>query len=162
MQKQLIELPEIKIVGVTMRTNNDTEMNPKKAKISDLASQYWQKNLAVLIPHRKNPGKTYAVYTEYEGDERGDYTYCLGEEVTSFEGVPESFQCFTIAPRKYTRFTTEPGVIPEVLINAWRQIWLMGDKDFGGRRAFDADLEVIDVKTLNPEAAVFEIYIGIR
>lgn len=162
MQKNERQLPEIKLIGLTIRTNNENEVNPQKAKISALAEQYWTGNYANQIPNRANPGKTYAVYTEYEGDERGDYTYFLGEEVTQIDSIPEGFVSFTLPPSKYVQFTTEPGQIPEVIINAWRQIWLMGDKELGGKRAFQADLEVVDVKNLNPEKAVFDIFIGIQ
>lgn len=162
MQQISIELPEIKLIGVTIRTNNDIEMTPEKGKIGELSAQYWGDNMPNLIPSRKDPGKTYAVYTEYEGDERGDYTYFIGEEVTENVQIPEGFKAITIPPRRYTKFTTNPGPIPEVLINAWRQIWLLGDKDMGGKRAFEADLEVIDIKNLDPQNAVFDIYIGVK
>lgn len=162
MQKKQSEMAELKLVGITVRTNNDNEMDPKYAKIGELAAMYWGEGLANQIKDRVNPGKTFAVYTEYETDERGDYTYFIGEEVSSFDDMPSTFIALTVPAQKYQQFTTAPGVIPEVIINAWRQIWMMGEKELGGKRAYQADLEVIDVKNLNPEKAVFDIYIGIQ
>ena len=74
MQKQLIELPTIKLVGITVRTNNALEMHPSTAKIGATIQQYFQNALPAKITHRKNPGVTYCVYTEYESDVTGDYT----------------------------------------------------------------------------------------
>lgn len=162
MQKKQSEMTELKLVGITVRTNNDNEMDPKYSKISDLAAMYWGEGLANQIKDRVNPGRTFAVYTEYETDERGDYTYFIGEEVSSFDDMPSTFIALTVPAQKYQQFTTEPGAIPEVIINAWRQIWMMGEKELGGKRAYQADLEVIDVKNLHPEKAVFDIYIGIQ
>lgn len=162
MKKTEKQLAEIKLIGLAIRTNNENEMSPEKAKISSLAEKYWSQDYANKIPNRVNPGKTYAIYTEYDGDERGDYTYFLGEEVSEIENIPGDLISLTVPPSKYVNFTTEPGVIPEVIINAWRQIWLMSDKDLGGKRSFQADLEIVDVKNINPEKAVFDIFIGIK
>ncbi|MGE4348406.1 MAG: GyrI-like domain-containing protein [Candidatus Berkiella sp.] len=162
MQKKQNEMTALKLVGITVRTNNKNEMNPKYAKIGELAERYWGEGLANQLQNRVNPGKTFAVYTEYESDERGDYTYFIGEEVSHFDEMPLGFTQLNVPAQKYQQFTTEPGAIPEVIINAWRQIWMMGEKELGGKRVYQADLEVIDVKNLDPEKAVFDIYIGIK
>lgn len=162
MKRQLAHLPEIKLVGITVRTNNTNEMNPLKAKIGELARHYWQDGLAKHIPNRVQSGKTYSVYTDYESDERGDYTYFMGEEVASFEGAPENFAQLTLPATCYAQFTTPPGAIPDVIIGAWRQIWMMGEQNIGGKRAYKADFEVIDVNTTNPEMAVFDIFVGLQ
>ena len=85
------------------------------------------------IPYRKNPGITFSVYTEYDSDEHGDYTYFVGEEVDSFENIPSDMQQLVIPAAKYQKFTTTPGKMPEVVIDAWQQIWKMTAKDFGFR-----------------------------
>ena len=87
MKKELENKSEIKLVGLTARTNNKNEMNPQTSKIGELAGRYWSQNVAAQIIDRKNPGVTLSVYTEYDSDEHGDYTYFIGEEVTSFFGV---------------------------------------------------------------------------
>ena len=162
MKKQLSHLPEIKLVGIATRTCNADEMNPNKAKIGQLMGHYWQDSLSQKIMHRAHLGKTYAVYTEYESDEKGEYTYLLGEEVTSFDDQPQNFKMITIPPARYQKFTTDPGQVPNIIISAWRQIWLMGESDLGGKRAFQADFEVIDANHFDPERAVFDIYVGLK
>ena len=84
MKKQTIVLPEIKLIGISIRTNNESEINPDTGKISGLVQRYFHQALYEKIPHRKKPGTTLCVYTDYESDHTGDYTYFIGEEVESF------------------------------------------------------------------------------
>lgn len=163
MKKQKIQLPEFNLVGLTVRTNNKDEMNTETSKISQLAGSYWQTQIANNIQHRTNPGITYAVYTEYESDEHGDYTYFIGEAVNSLQGQNLSqFKPITIPASSYQKFTTEPGSMPEVIISAWQKIWVMTQADFQGKRKYSVDFEIYDQRSANPSQAVIDIYIGIE
>ena len=163
MQKQKAELPEIILVGLTARTNNKNEMNPEKSKIGTLAGLYWGNQIANNIQHRSKPGITYAVYTDFENDEHGDYTYFIGEAVDSLHNQDlEKFKTITIPASDYTKFTTESGKMPDVVISAWQQIWAMKENDFGGKRKYMADFEVYDQRAVDPNNTVIDIYIGIE
>lgn len=162
MKKELTNKSEIKLVGLTARTNNKNEMNPATSKIGELAGRFWGQNVAGQISNRKNPGVTLSIYTEYDSDEHGDYTYFIGEEVSSFESVPPEFNKLTIPAAKYQKFTTPSGKMPEVVINAWQQIWKMSANDFGGKRAYVADFEVYDQRAIDPDNSSLDIYIGIK
>ncbi len=162
MKKELVNKPEIKLVGLTARTNNKNEMNPQTSKIGELMGRYWNQDIAAQISHRKNPGVTLSVYTEYDSNEHGDYTYFIGEEVSSFENLPSGLQKLMIPAAKYQKFTTPSGKMPEVVINAWQQIWKMTSPDFGGNRAYIADFEVYDQRASDPTNANLDIYIGIK
>lgn len=162
MQKELVNKSEIKLIGLSVRTNNKDEMNPQTSKIGDLMGRYWEQNLAAQIPNRKNPGVTLSVYTEYDSNEHGDYTYFLGEEVDAFENIPNHFQTLIIPASKYQKFTTPAGQIPGVIINAWQQIWQMTSDDFGGNRAYQADFELYDQRASDIANASLDIYIGIK
>lgn len=162
MKKELVTEPEIMLVGLMARTNNKNEMNPQTAKIGELAGRYWRQNIANQIPNRKNPGVTMAIYTEYDSNEHGDYTYFIGEAVSSFENLPEDLNKLTIPAAKYQKFTTPSGKMPEVVINAWQQIWQMSANDFGGNRAYVADFEVYDQRAIDPANMILDIYIGIK
>ena len=162
MKKQKTNLGELLLVGLTARTNNQNEMTPEKSKIGALAGAYFEGQIANDIKHRVTPGTTYSIYTEYESDEHGEYTYFIGEVVESFEGQDLSqFETLTIPASDYQKFTTNEAPIPDVVISAWQQIWKMREEDFGGRRKYIADFEVYDERSLNPSAAVLDIYIGI-
>src|SRR5688500_13485253 len=91
--------PEITLLGISARTSNAIEMNdPVSAKIVATLDRYFGEGIAAKIPDRANPGVTYCVYTEYESDFNGAYTYFVGEEVTSFKKVPEGMVTLSIPP----------------------------------------------------------------
>ena len=162
MKKELVNKSEIKLVGLTARTNNKNEMNPKTSKIGELVSRFWGQNIASQISNRKNPGVTLSIYTEYDNNEHGDYTYFIGEEVSSFENIPAELQKLTIPAAKYQKFTTPTGKMPELVINAWQQVWKMSESDFEGVRTYIADFEVYDQRASDPANTSLDIYIGIK
>ncbi|MCE3231586.1 MAG: Uncharacterized protein K0R52_1514 [Alphaproteobacteria bacterium] len=162
MKKEKIELPEIKLVGITARTNNKNEIDPSAAKISPTVQRYFQEELAATIPHRKKPGITLCAFTEYESDFTGDYTYFIGEEVRAFEELPEGFKVLTIPPQTYAKLTTSPGPMPDILIAAWQKIWQMTPDDLGGERGYRTDFEIYDERAADPQNTVLDIYIGIK
>ena len=162
MKKIIIDLPEIKLVGITAKTNNNDEMDPAKAKIGATLQQYFGQHLAAKIKNKKNSGTVFCVYTWYESDSTGNYTYFVGEEVNSFEEIPEDFAEITIPYQNYVKFTNNPGQMPLVCIDMWQNIWKMEDEDLGGKRSYVADFEIYDQRSLDPQNTVLDIYIGIR
>lgn len=162
MQKTNARLKEIKIVGITARTNNTAEMNPAEAKIGTTMKKYFHEGWAEKIHHRKNPGKTFCVYTNYENDFNGDYTYFIGEEVTHFDEVVQGLETLAIPAQAYAKFTNEPGPMPAVCIDMWQHIWKMKAADFGSERTYNADFEVYDERSQNLQNAILDIYIGIK
>ena len=161
MNKIMQPLSEIKLVGITVRTSNAREMNPETAKIGATMQKFFASGMQTQIFGRKNPGTVFAVYTNYESDEHGQYTYFLGEEVNDFENTEQGFETLTIPAQTYVKFTSIPGKMPAVCINMWQNIWKMKAADLGGVRAYIADFEVYDQRSHNPEHAVLDIYIGV-
>ncbi|MBY0273102.1 MAG: GyrI-like domain-containing protein [Alphaproteobacteria bacterium] len=162
MEKTTSQLPEIKLVGFHLRTNNKAEMDPLTAKISPCVQQYFQGQWAEKIPHRTHPGKTLCAYTNYESDYMGDYTFYIGEEVSSLEGIPEGLESHIIPPQIYVKFTTQSGPMPMVLINAWQNIWKMSPESLGGERRYHTDFEIYDERASNPPNTILDIYIGVK
>lgn len=164
MQKTITTLPAMKLVGISARTNNVNmfEMNPVNNKIAATVQKYFHSGLPEKINNRKKPGVTYCIYTNYESDFTGDYTYFIGEEVDSFDNVPEEFETLIIPTQNYAKFTTDSGPMPMVCISAWQKIWTMTPAEFGGERAYIADFEVYDERALDHQNVVLDIYIGIQ
>ena len=163
MQKTKTDLPDFKLIGITCRTNNQSEMDPSTAKIGATLQEYFgTASCSGKIPNRKKPGTTYCVYTEYESDVTGDYTYFIGEEVTSFDGMPEELTPLTIPAQHYLKFTTSPGEMPGVCIAAWQEIWALSPADLGSERRYVADFEVYDERAADPTNTTLDIYIGIK
>lgn len=156
------QLPAMKLVGIKTRTNNASEMDPSTAKIWPMTQHYFQNALPDKIMHRKKPGTTYLCYTDYESDLNGDYTVFMGEEVSSFDDLPEGFFTLNIPTQHYTIFTSDPGPMPAVCINLWQKIWSMTPVALGGARAYLSDFEVYDERARDPQNMVLDIYIGIK
>ena len=127
MQKVTTSFEEIKLIGITTRTNNAHifESNPSTNKIAATVQKYFHDGLAEQIKGRKNPAKTFCVYTNYESDFNGDYTFFIGEEVISFDEVSENLETLNIPAQNYIKFTSEPGPMPAVCIDMWKNIWKM-------------------------------------
>lgn len=162
MRKEIIYKPDFKLVGLSVVTNNANEQDPALAKIGPLVAHYFSQQIAQHIKHRIHPGITYSVYTEYESDHHGNYTYFIGEAVSSFEDVSADLKTISIPSSQYQRFTTAPGPMPLVVIQAWQSIWQMNQEMLGGERRYLADFEVYDERAHDPQQAVVDIYIGIR
>ncbi len=162
MQKIIIQGPEIKLVGVTARTSNARESQQETAVIWQTIQKYFSLQGPEKILHSTHPGVTYSVYTDYESDYTGEYTYFFGQQVSEFDSVPEGLSILIIPAQKYVKFTSEPGVMPQVCFTMWQNIWQMSDAHLGGTRAYIADFEIYDERARDPQAVVLDIYIGIK
>lgn len=163
MQKTLIKLPEIRLVGITCRTNNARifEADPSTNPIAATVQKYFYNKLSEKIPGRNKPGTTYCAYTNYESDHTGDYTYFIGETVNSFEAIPPEFETLIIPPQNYSKFTNHPGPMPEVCINMWKKIWNMPTQELGSRN-YIADFEIYDERSHDHQNVTLDIYIGVK
>ena len=162
MQKSIITLPEIKLIGITIKTNNALENNKSKAKIGKTIQKYFSEGLSEDIPNRKKPLLTYCAFTEYESDFTGNYTYLIGEEVESFHNLPKGLAKLIIPTQTYIRFKVGPGSMPELCLKSWQKIWQMDTFQLGGKRRYHTDFEIYDYNTYDPQNAIFYIYIGIE
>ncbi len=162
MHKKIISLPEKKIVGLKVRTNNLAEMSLSTAKIGACTQKYFQEKIAEKNTNRTNAGTTLCIYTDYESDLTGDYSFFIGEEVSFFDSREEGLETHVIPAQTYTKFTTYPGPMPQVIIDAWQKIWKMSPEDFGGKRTYKSDLEIYDNRAKNLQKATVDICIGIE
>lgn len=164
MQKKITTLTELKLVGITTRTNNAKifEQDPSTNEIAATVQKYFHNGLAAKINARQNPGTTFCVYTNYESDVNGDYTYFIGEEVSSFDGIDKEFETLTIPAQNYVKFTNQPGPMPAACVDMWQNIWKMSASNLGGERAYIADFEVYDERSSDHNNVTLDIYIGIR
>jgi len=164
MQKEIVKLEELKLVGITARTNNASlfESNPETNKVAATVQKYFHNRLAEQIQERKCPGKTFCVYTNYESDFTGDYTYFIGEEVNSFEALSDGFDAIIIPQQTYNKMTNHPGPMPKVCIDMWKAIWSMKPFELGGERNYIADFEVYDERSHDHHNVILDIYLGIK
>ena len=163
MKKEIVEIAKpIKLMGLTERTSNTNEFNPKTAIIGTVIGRYWQQNWATKIPHQMQSGVTLASYADYASDFNGPYNYFYGAEVSTITDIPEGLASLIIPAGKYLKLTTNAGAMPEIVINAWQQIWKMSEADLGGQRTYKADFEIYDKRASDVKNATVDIYIGIK
>jgi len=163
MRKDSVTKPEIKLVGICVRTSYEQELDKMKGNIFPYVRRYFHEVLSEKIPNRAKPGTTFCVYTNYESDYRGAYTYFIGEEVTSLDHpLPEDYQKLIIPTQKYVKFTTAPAPMPEVIVNAWSSIWKMSSAELGGKRCYHTDYEIYDERAKDHQNIVLDIWIGIE
>lgn len=166
MQQELVTQPEIKLIGLSVRTRNQDEFNPETAKIGKLFGQFLSQNISNQIPHRKNPGVIFSTYTNYESDYQGAYTYFIGEEVSDFKNIPEGLEPLIIPASRYLKFTTGPGKLPDIVISAWQEIWGMAEnkylKTIHLERIYQADFEIYDHRCADANQAIVDIYLGVK
>jgi predicted transcriptional regulator YdeE len=164
MQQIMTHQAEIKLVGITTRTGYKQLFlsDPSANTLVPTVQKYFHGNLAAKINNRKKPGTTFCVFANYESDYKGDYTYFIGEEVTSFSNVDKDLETLTIPAQHYAKFTSKPGPMPSVCINMWQNIWAMSPAQLGGKRAYIADFEVYDERSADHANTVLDIYIGIE
>lgn len=161
MKQSQIHLSEKMLIGIQVRTNNQSEIDPMTGKIFPIVRRFFHEKLFENIPNRTKPGTTFCCYTDYESDHNGDYTYFIGEEVNSLDEVPQGFEKLIIPAQNYAKFTTNPAPMPDVVRNAWFSIWKMTDSDLGGKRRYETDFEIYDERANDHQNIVMDLYIGV-
>ena len=152
-------MQEFKVVGLRTRTNNNAERDPLTAKIGPLIQKYMQ--LVDTLSYLKNPEAIYSVYTDYESDFTGEYTYLIGQKVNALEEISGELTTLTIPSQEYIKFTNGPGAMPNVCVDIWQKVWKMPDQELGGERAYRADFEVYkDMK--DPQNQIVSVYVGVE
>lgn len=161
MHKSLTSRDSIKLIGIASRTNNQAEMRGENAVIPSTIQEFYTQGFAQAITSTK-PDTTYHIYTEYDSNENGDYTFFVGKEVRDFQDIPAGCRTLEIPAQSYAVFTNSAGPMPAVCIDMWKRIWTMNEADFGGKRTYIADFEIYDGRSQDPLHTVLDIYVGIH
>lgn len=163
MQQTSIAISEIKLVGISVRTSYLEELDKMKGHIFPCVKRYFQEALYEKIDSRKKPGTTFCVYTDYESDHKGAYTYFIGEEVESFDApIAQEFHRLCIPEQQYVKFTSSPAPMPDVIVSTWKKIWEMSPIELGGKRCYDTDFEIYDERASDHQNIVLDVYVGIK
>jgi predicted transcriptional regulator YdeE len=152
--------PGFYMAGLSARTCNAKEMSGN-GKIEDIWETLLQPGLVAKIPNKVGVDLV-AVYTDYETDHTGHYTYLLGLPVLSDESLPSNLTVRHVSPGRYAIITSERGPIVEVVREVWQRVWSMSEEELGGIRAFQTDFEIYDQRTSDPENAQIDVYVGLR
>jgi predicted transcriptional regulator YdeE len=158
--RNIQEHPGFYVVGITARTNNAQEMSGS-GKIGDVWQRFLQPSLVAKIPNKIGVDPI-AVYTDYETDHTGHYTYLLGLPTAPVEALPRNLTVKHIPPGRYAVFSSDRGPLTQVVPEIWRRIWSMSRKELGGKRSFKSDFEIYDQRAADPENSQIDVYVGLR
>jgi predicted transcriptional regulator YdeE len=161
MPPKILEVKEFSIIGIQARTNNAKEMTD-----SGVIPKQWDKFFAegvlARIPNKVNP-TVYALYTDYAGDRKGDYSFFIGAEVSDTAAIPAGMVAKKVFAGKYAVVTSARGPVQNVVPQAWQQVWSLEDKSqLGGARAYQTDFEVYDQRSRGPQDSQIDIFVGIK
>jgi len=152
--------PGFYMAGLATRTNNAAELSGK-GKIGSVWESFLQPGMAARIPNKIGVDLI-AVYSDYETDHTGHYTYLLGLPISSTEAQPRTLTVKHVPAGRYAVFTSNRGPIVKVVQETWQRIWSMSEKELGGKRAFRSDYEIYDQRSADPENAQIDVYVGLR
>ena len=133
---------EQKIIrGLSVRTTNANEMNASLAKIALLHEQF---DKTVTVDYGAGY-RVYGVYYNYESDASGEFSVLSGTDQMSAPSVDE-LELITLPAGKFMVFEAS-GVVPQVVIDTWQEIWTYFEKDNNKKsndehqRAYTTDFE---------------------
>ncbi len=149
MQYEITELKEARIAGYTARTDNSSP--DMGAVIGGTWQRFFSENGYAALPG-KVTGKTMGIYTDYESDEHGGYTFMAGCAVSG--DVPEGFEVRTLPAGKYAKFIVR-GNMTAAVGEFWQKLWQM-QLD----RTYIFDFE--EYQNADAENCEIHIYIGIK
>ena len=106
MEYEIVTLEEKIAVGIAARTNNASP--DMGAVIGGLWNRFYNEGIYAAIPDKKN-AKALGIYTDYEGNEKSDYTVIVACEAQSVPQtgaytvckIPRRKICKVCCPRGY-------------------------------------------------------------
>lgn len=148
MQYETVELKETKAAGFTVRTNNSAP--DMGMAIGGLWQRFFSEGYAALP--NKITGKTMGIYTDYDSDEHGDYTFMTACAVDG--EVPEDYEVRTLPAGKYAKFVVKGNMMTAVA-QFWQELWQTELE-----RTYLFDFE--EYQNADPDNCEIHIYIGIK
>lgn len=141
-----------KIAGVKIKANNKELLK----RIPLLWNQFFVENVTSKIKNKADPNILYAVYTNYQNDQNGNYDFMIGFEVLEFENLEGEIVGMLVDNSKYLEYTSQGGSI-ETVKQIWQTIW-QSKID----RKYKADFEVYDLRTMNTKNSEVKVLVGIK
>jgi predicted transcriptional regulator YdeE len=142
------------VIGIARRTSNADGRSVED--IPATWGEFLRQNAAAKIPGRVTPPVMYAVYSDYAGDWRGDYSYMIGCGVKRGSTVPEGMEIRHIPSQTYAVFTAK-GQMPDEILAVWSLVWLSELP-----RTYTYDFEVYDKRFTNPKKKAVDICVSVH
>ena len=86
MQYKIVTLQEKTVAGLSSRTNN---LSPQMGEvIGGLWKSFYGEDCYPAVKNKVG-GSSFGIYTDYDDDEKGDYTVLAACEISAVDGLPE-------------------------------------------------------------------------
>ncbi|HMJ08567.1 MAG TPA: GyrI-like domain-containing protein [Pyrinomonadaceae bacterium] len=132
MDFEIVDLDEVYVAGLAVRTDNETEQK--------LAGGGWIATTWEEVRSMSDPNLPAAVYTGYASDRNGRFTVVIGFRRSSLNDLKAGEVITKVPSGKYAKFTLR-GVLPNVVIEAWQSVW-RAEEEGKLKRSYTADLEL--------------------
>lgn len=152
--QDVIHLPAFNLVGIQVRTNNKQAVTT----VPTLWQQWHTNNIFHKIPNKTNTSEYFAVYTDYDSQQDGDYTLIIGAHVSTLSDIPTGCVGRYVPSASYIKFDIV-GVIPVCIIDAWHAIW---SPEISSRRAFTYDFERYPVVAPDDDKPAAQIFVALK
>jgi predicted transcriptional regulator YdeE len=153
-EPQVVQVAEILVMGMEVRTTQQQELNPQTAKIPQLWNRFLTEQIWQDIPEAIEPVVFYGVYTDCALQPLGTYSLIVARAVSSIDNPPENMVGVVIPAGQYLRFSVL-GRSPQALQQTWRQIWQYFSAQTRYHRAFTTDFERYDDQQVS-------LYVGLK
>lgn len=150
MEYEIVTLEEKIAVGIAARTNNASP--DMGAVIGGLWNRFYNEGIYASIPDKTNQ-KALGIYTDYENDEKSDYTVITACET---DRAPQEgmYTVCRIPAGRYAKFVVH-GDMVQAVAAAWQEIWKLDLP-----RTFLCDFE--EYQNDGMDQAEIHIYIGLK
>ena len=131
----IVQVEEKTISGLSVRTKNSDEMNPKTSKIGALYQWF---DDSVVVDY-KNGSRAYGMYFGYDSGSSGEFTVLAGTD--NVESSTEKLESVSIPKGNYMVFDGK-GEVPQMVIDTWASIWEYFENEVSEyKRAYTTDFE---------------------
>ncbi len=148
------KMPAKIIMGIKRRTSNADGRSV--ADIPACWQDFLSQQVAAKIPNRAKTPAFFSVYSEYESDWTGEYSFMIGSEVTKADKIPEGLAITRIPAQTYAVFKAA-GPMPDALLAVWMSIW-----GTNLPRTYTCDFEWYDARFTRPENKEIDVYVAIN
>lgn len=154
----MTHLEQKRFAGLSQRTSNALEMAGER-RIPALWDQFWKQDMSALVSQAERDQSIIALYSNYEQETNGLYTFSIGTFQEESGTFPELYENIDLPASDYAVFTSRIGPIEEVVLETWKEIWTWDKRHL---RTFTGDFEMYDQRAAVPQRAQVNIYIAIK
>jgi predicted transcriptional regulator YdeE len=150
---QLEKKPAFLVVGIARRTCNTDERSMED--IPAVWQEFFSINAAGDIRHQTVPPVMYTVYSDYEKDWTGEYSFLVGCGVDRLNDIPAGMEARQIPAQTYAHFVAR-GEMPQALLEVWTSVW---QSDLP--RLYTYDFDVYDHRFTRPNKKEVDVFVAV-